>query len=205
MIVHHLATLYRINIDRYTKKSCTLFPPFPWLWQRADGRRHHWPLKEFWQTAGWLSCSRLRDQTCQFCNFTTDSQFYRVEVYCSHDNSCSKQSIQFFVVFDAAVQTQHVTNHIVKVRVILMVQSSILVFWHCLEWFPTVGQPWHWWNCLWKGMKEPSVSPWTTGSWQVLTSASWISQFRQPNLTSPKFCLQFITIIIHTWGAILSL
>ena len=44
--------------------------------QRADGIRHHYLLKETWQTAGWLSRSRLRDRTCQFRNFTTDSQFY---------------------------------------------------------------------------------------------------------------------------------
>ena len=29
---------------------------------RADGRRHHCPLKETWQTAGWLSL--LQDRTC---------------------------------------------------------------------------------------------------------------------------------------------
>ena len=47
-----------------------MFSPFPRLWQRADGRRHHLPLKETWQTAGWLSRSRLRDWACQFRNFT---------------------------------------------------------------------------------------------------------------------------------------
>ena len=46
------------------------------LWQRADRGGHHWPLKETWQIAGWLSRSRRRDRTCQFRNFTTDSQFY---------------------------------------------------------------------------------------------------------------------------------
>ena len=43
--------------------------------QRADWRRHHCPLKETWQTAGWLSSSCLQDNTCQFHNFTTDQQF----------------------------------------------------------------------------------------------------------------------------------
>ena len=52
-----------------------MFSPFPRLWQRADGRRNHRPLNETWQTAGWLSRSRLRDRTCQFRNFITDSQF----------------------------------------------------------------------------------------------------------------------------------
>ena len=36
------------------------------------------------------------------------------------------------IVLDAAVQTQHITNHIVKVPVILMVQSSLLVLKHFL-------------------------------------------------------------------------
>ena len=52
-----------------------MFSPFSWLWQTADSRRHHWPLKETWQKAGWLSSSRLQDPTWQFCNFTTDSPF----------------------------------------------------------------------------------------------------------------------------------
>ena len=36
-------------------------------------------------------------------------------------------SKRFFVVHDAVVQTQHITNHLVKVPLILMVQSSFLV------------------------------------------------------------------------------
>ena len=48
-----------------------MFSPFPRLWQRADGRGHHWQLKETWQTA--VDC--LRDRTCQFRNFITGSQF----------------------------------------------------------------------------------------------------------------------------------
>ena len=82
-------------------------------------------------------------------------------------------SIEFFVVLDAAVQTQHITYHLVKVPVILMLQSSLLL-WGYFYLFRQNGSQ-HLWKCLLKGMKEPSVSPWTTGSWQVLASASWIS------------------------------
>ena len=84
-----------------------------------------------------------------------------------------RASIQFFVVLDAAVQTQHITNHLVKVPVILMLQSSLLL-WGYFHLFRQNGSQ-HLGKCLLKGMKEPSVSPWTTGSWQVLASASWIS------------------------------
>ena len=59
-----------------TDPVVTALSPFPLLWQTADWRGHHWPLKETWKTAGWLSCFRLQDRTCQFCTFTTASQFY---------------------------------------------------------------------------------------------------------------------------------
>ena len=87
-------------------------------------------------------------------------------------------SIQFFVVLDAAVQMQHITNHLVKVPVILIVHSSLLVFRYFHPFRQNGSQ--HWWKCSWKGMKESSVSPWTTGRLQVLTSVSWISPIGQP-------------------------
>ena len=67
--------------------SCLwMFSPFLQPWQRADGRRHHWPWKETLETAFWLSRSRswslgsrCRDWTCQFSKFTIDLQFYRVD------------------------------------------------------------------------------------------------------------------------------
>ena len=53
----------------------------------------------------------------------------------------------------------------------------------CVPTFHVFGQnsSQHWWKCSWKGTKKLSVSPWTTGSWQVLTSTSWISPLGQPN------------------------
>ena len=111
--------------DRISASQCLwTFSLFPWLWHKG----HHRPLKETWQPAGWLSCSCLWDWTCQFRNFTSDSQFYWVEVYNSHDEFVLQANIQFFVVPDSAVPTQHKTNHPVKVPVILMVQSSLLLF-----------------------------------------------------------------------------
>ena len=116
-------------------------------------------------------------------------------------------SIQFFVVLDSAVQTQHITNQLelVKVPVILMVQSLSFCVFGYFHLFRQNGSQ-HWWKCWWKGMKEPSLSPWT-GSWQVLESTSWISSIGQPSKlgcfsTSTKFCLQFISIVLHTFDAI---
>ena len=87
------------NLHHWCSCLCNwtwMFTPFPLLWQRADARRHHWPSKETWQIAGWLSWSLLWDQTwqiagwlswsllwdqtCQFSNIWTDSQFLRVEL-----------------------------------------------------------------------------------------------------------------------------
>ena len=98
------------------------------VWQGADGRGHHWPLKETWQTAGWLSRSRLQDSTCQFRNFTTYSQFYWLNCITHMTTRVPRiqASIQCFVVLEATVQ--HITNHLVKCTFILMVQSSLLVF-----------------------------------------------------------------------------
>ena len=48
--------------------SLILLSPFPRPWQTADGRRHHWPLKETCQTAGQLSPLRLNLPVLQFYN-----------------------------------------------------------------------------------------------------------------------------------------
>ena len=68
-----------------------------------------------------------------------------------------------------------------------MLQSSLLL-WGYFYLFRQNGSQ-HLWKCLLKGMKEPSVLPWTTGSWQVLASASWISPLGQPKYHAPNFDL----------------
>ena len=77
----------------------------------------------------------------------------------------------------AAFQKQQITNHAVKGPVILMVQSSLSLFGHFLVFGQNCSQ--HWWKCSWKGMKKPSVSPWTIGSRQVFLSAVLSSCFAQ--------------------------
>ena len=155
-----------------------MFYPFPQLWQTADGSRHHQPLKETWQT---MSGSSLTVQLLpQRLQLYTVLPFYWVEVQNWYDNSCSKsseKSIQFFVIFDHAIQTQHII--ILWKFPSYWLCSSLLVlgYFHLFK----QNDSQNWWKCWWKGMKKPSVSPWTTGSWQVLTSASWISPIGQPN------------------------
>ena len=152
-----------------------MFSPFPWLWRRADGRRYHQPLKEFdrQQADCPALASEIKPGTFailqQICNFTGWKLTWQLVF---------RASIQFFVL-DAASQTQHITNYLVKVSFILIVQSSLLVLGY-FNLFRQNGSQ-HLWKCSWKGMTELSVSPWTTGSRQVLTSASWISPIGQPN------------------------
>ena len=103
-----------------------------------------------------------------------------------------RASIQLFVVPDAAVQMQHITNHLVKVPFILNLQSTLLL-WGYFHLFRQIGSQ-HLWKCLLKGMKEPSVSPWTTACWQrrVLDKSSWAAQ-----ISCTKFWLQFISSVLH--------
>ena len=63
-----------------------------------------------WQTAGWLSLSCVKDWTCQFRNFTTDSQFYRVEVWNSHDNLWFKQGILFLGSSHIEYSSKHILD-----------------------------------------------------------------------------------------------
>ena len=110
-----------IKYQQHWSRCLWMFSPFPRLWQRADGRGHHWPLKETWQTAGWLS-PRSNLPVSQFYNrFAILGWSVKLTW-----QLVFRASIQFFIVLDAAVQ--HITNHLVKVPVILMVQSSLLVF-----------------------------------------------------------------------------
>ena len=88
-------------------------------------------------------------------HFTTDSLFYWLK--CKSHMTIGALTKHPSLVLDAVVQTQHITNHLVKVPVILMVQSSLLVFGY-FHLFRQNGSQ-HWQKCLWKGMKAPSVSP----------------------------------------------
>ena len=89
-------------------------------------------------------------------------------------------SIPFFVL-EAAIHTQQTTNHLVKDPVIFKIEGTELP--SCVSIFSSAQTKWfqQWWKCFWKEMNEPSVSPWTTGSWQILRRASWISPIGQPN------------------------
>ena len=126
-----------------------MFSPYPLLWQRADRGGHHLPLKETWQTAGWLSRSRFRDRTCQFRNFTTDSQFYWLKCK-THMTTCvpSKHKI-----LGCPWRCSPAYN-----------QSSYKSSRHidgtelppCVLFRQNGFEPW--WKRLWKRMKEPSVS-----------------------------------------------
>ena len=109
-------------------------------------------------------------------HFTTDSLVYWLK--CKTHMTTGVLSKHPILVLDAAVQTQHITNHLVKVPV--TVQSSLLVFGF-FHLFRQNGSQ-HWQKCLWKGMKAPSVSP--AGSWQISMSTSWISPIGQPNYLS---------------------
>ena len=162
-----------IEYQNHWSRCLWMFSPFP-LKGQTDA---FWKILNRQQSNCPESRSRLPDWTCQFRNFTTDSQCYWLK--CKPHMTARVLSKRFFVVHDAVVQTQHITNHLVKVPLILMVQSSFLVLGYFYLFRQNGSQ--HWWKCLWKGMKEPSASPWTTGSWQVLTSASSISPFGQPN------------------------
>ena len=161
-----------IKYQQHWSRCLWMFSPFPRLWQRADGRGHHWQLKETWQTA--VDC--LRDRTCQFRNFITGSQFSWLKCKTHMTTRVpSKHPILYRPWRCSPAYNQsscESSSHIDGTEL----PPCVRIYWSVqTKWFLTLGK------CLWKGMKEPSVSPWTTSSWQVLTSAKsfWLFQRAQ--------------------------
>ena len=93
------------------------------VWQGADGRGHHWPLKETWQTALQGGCPALASEI--------EAASFAILQQISNSTAWSVKltwqpvflaSIQFFVVLDTYNQSSCESS------VILMVHSSLLVF-----------------------------------------------------------------------------
>ena len=81
-------------------------------------------------------------------------------------------SIGFFVVLDAAVQTQHIKNHLVKIPV----KSSLVVYGY-FHLFRHNGSQ-HWWKCLWKGNALWLRSILGQNRPQSEGRCCWLEQFR---------------------------
>ena len=117
-----------------------------------------------------------------------------------------RASIQFFVVLDAAVQMQHMSNHLVKVLVIYGTElpwlpSCVRIFSSVqTKWFPTLvknayGREWR--NLLCHLEQQVADKSWRARPGKVLLSSP-INLV----ISRAQNCLQFISIVLHTFNAI---
>ena len=107
------------------------------------------------------------------------------------------------LTLNTAASRQHITNHLVTVPVILMVQSSLLLFrlFLCSDKIVLNSE-----STLVKMLMEGNEGTFyvklNSRKWQVLTSASWIKPFWAAQLTLLFQQAIFISITIHPFDMI---